>query len=216
MQHKENPDDTCRSSLYPRRMNRVLFLGLFLLSFLVVPAQAASKKAEPQRLGIFGSWQAFATSEQKQPVCYMTLTTHFPKNKKFHRGDALLTITHRPAESSTDVVSYTAGYNYKAASSADLSIGKNSFSLFTAQDTAWSRDVVTDHKLAAAIRSASTLKITGTPAQKGIKPQTDTLVLKGAMQAYQAIGKACGIEPHEKPHPAPKAKAKKPKRKAAP
>jgi len=125
--------------------------------------------------------------------------------KKLKRGDAFLMITHRPGENSKDVVSYKAGYNFKASSDVAVIAGKKSFDLFTDKDTAWSRDPGTDHALAAAIRSGSTLKITGSPSMKGVASVSDSIPLKGAAAAYDAISKACGYPVEAPPKPATKA-----------
>ena len=132
--------------------------------------------------------------EQSDPVCYMTLTARFPKNKKFARGDAYLTITHRPGDNSKDVISYSSGYNFKPMSSADMRFGTKGYDLFTAVDTAWSRDAATDHRIAASILTSPSVTITGYPSRKAGGTITDKFGLKGARDAYRAIGKACGIE----------------------
>lgn len=185
-------------------------LLVFCISLLLaLPAFAADKDTSSHLLGTFGLWRAYQITEHNQPVCYMSLIARFPKNQKFRRGDANLTITHRPTENSKDVVSYTAGYNYKPMSDATLHIGKNSFSLFTSQDTAWSRDAATDHKIAAALQSAPSLTISGTPARKNAVVLTDKFSLKGAAEAYHSISKACGVEATPKPAAAAPPKAKK-------
>ncbi len=170
------------------------FLILLAILLFSISAPATAKTSASTSLGSFGYWRAYMLTENNQNVCYMTLTARFLKSKKFRRGDALLTITHRPAESSKDVISYTAGYNYKPMSDAELHIGKQTFNLFTTQDSAWSRDAATDHKIAAAIRTSPSLSITGNPTTKGVASFTDKFALKGANEAYRAIGKACGVE----------------------
>ncbi len=170
---------------------RYLVIIVILAAALAVPALAQS--GAQKSLGTFGVWQAYSYKDGDQPVCYMVKAAHFPKSKKFKRGTAYLMITHRPAENSKDVVNYTSGYNFKPATDVAVHIGKNTFDLFTQKDTAWSRDPKTDHALAAAIRNSPNMKTTGTPAQTGMGTITDTLDLRGATAAYQAIGKACGI-----------------------
>lgn len=195
---------------------RRLSLSLFFAAALCLPhagqAQQAKtdppKAAAPKQLGVFGNWKAFAYGGDK-PVCYMTMAVHFPANKKIKRADAYLMITHRPGENTKDVVSYTAGYSYKASSDVDVVIGKKTFNLFTQKDTAWSRDAATDHAIATAMRNNASLKITGTPGSKGVSAVSDTINLKGSGAAYDAISKACGY-PVETPKPAAKkAPAKK-------
>jgi hypothetical protein len=193
--------------MMPRRVFSAIVL--FLLCFAIKPVLAETSAA-PKSLGSFGVWNAFTYNEKGQPVCYM-LTKIQPakvKNKKFKRGGSWLTITHRPGETSTDVVSFTSGYNFKAGSDVDIHIGKSGFSLFTQKDTAWSRDAMTDHALAKAIRNGASMTVAGVPDARGVSGITDTVNLKGAAPAYAAIGKACGLEVREEPKPA-KSAAKK-------
>lgn len=190
--------------MFLRIVLTVAFSGIFAL-----PAFAQPAAAMPKSLGVFGAWTAYALTENGQKTCYMVARAHAGKSK-IKRGPAWLTITDRPGENSRDVISYTSGYNYKAGSDADMRIGKNSFSLFTQQDTAWARDTLTDHQIAAAILKAPGLSVTGIPAAKGAKSVTDVIDLKDAAAAHHAIGKACGMEPEtvSKPAPAKKKKTK--------
>lgn len=186
---------------------------LLLITLLVSTALAGNAYAEskPQSLGVFGSWHTFMVTENRQPVCYMSLTnrpsaqTATPSivdkwaskkpTKPIKRGDALLMITHRPSEGSKDVVSYSAGTKLKPASEAKILIGKKEFDLFTQNDTAWSRDAATDHALAVAIKDASSMTFNGETVKE--EPFADTISIKGAGQAYKAISKACGIPVEE-------------------
>ena len=191
------------------------FSFLVLAFVLIIGASTAHAAAGPEPLGKFGFWEASRLTEGGQSVCYMSITAHPPqaKKQKAKRGEVVLMITHRPGDSSTDVVSYTAGLKFKPASEVNISIGAKKFSLFTQGDTAWSRDAVTDHALAIAIRNASSMTITGTSAHD--TPLADTLNLKGAFAAYVAIGKACGMPVPEEPKvkTAPKASSKTTKKK---
>jgi len=192
---------------------------LFILAHLALPASAKSA----QTLGTFGNWKTYKVEEDRQPVCYMVLTAHTAKTiatkvkskgkwitRNWSRGDAHLTITHRPAEGSVDVVSYDAGYNFKTASDVKARIDAANFDMFTQKDTAWTRDARTDHALTAAIRKSSALTMTGQSAHPGSPNLTDKIDLAGADAAYHVISKACGIEKATpKPKSAPTAKKKK-------
>lgn len=124
------------------------------------------------------------------------------------RGPTYVMITHRPGENNKDVFSYMAGYNFRPSTDVTITIGSESFDLFTNKDTAWSRDSKTDHLLAAAMRkNNSTMKVSAVPSQINMKQMADTLDIKGAAAAYQAIGIACGYEVE----PSPKAAAPKKK-----
>ena len=184
---------------------RLPLAAILALLMCAAPALAATASAD-KTLGTFGQWQASSSTTNNQPVCYMTLTKAFPKIGKTKRGTAYLMITHRPSEGSSDVVSYTSGYVFKAIDDVTLKIGKDDFSLFTQKDTAWARDTRTDHAIAAAIKANKVMTITGSPAAKGAKPVTDKIDLTGADKAYAAIGKACGLLKEAPKTTKPKAK----------
>ncbi|MDD5586697.1 MAG: invasion associated locus B family protein [Alphaproteobacteria bacterium] len=188
-------------------------LAALFLACCAGPALAAEA---PKDLGKSGLWAAYRMPEGGQPVCYMSLTVSPPqaKKQKGRRGDITLMITHRPADNSTDVVSYTAGMKFKPASEAAVTIGSQKFGLFTQGDTAWSRDASTDHALAAAIRNGASMSVTGVSAQDALI--AETLSLKGAFAAYVLINKACGLPVPEAPKTPKAAKASKAKPAAKP
>jgi len=190
-------------------MRSYLLLTLVLFAACVTSPASAQSTSGQKSLGMFGAWRTYSYTENKQPVCYMAETVSFPKSKKFKRGSSYLMITERPAENSKDVVSFTSGYNFKAASDVKITVGKRLFHLFTTKDTAWSRDAGTDRVLTAAIRAGPAMKINGVPDQRGVGPVTDILNIKGAAQAYMAVAKACGIEVEAPPKPAPARKKHK-------
>lgn len=188
----------------------LILLTLLLAGTTAAMAAAPSKDAGQKPLGTFGVWRTYSYTDGGNPVCYMVKEGQFPANKKFKRGASYLMITQRPGENSRDVVSYSAGYNYKPASDVTAVVGKTSFDLFTDKTTAWSRDAKTDHALATAIAGGTTMKMTGSPASGPMGSVTDSLDLKGSTQAYQAIGVACGlIKPAAKAAPAKPASAAK-------
>ena len=180
----------------------LFFVGAF-------PAMAAA----PKVLGKFGYWSAFQMYEGSNPVCYMSLTAKPPvkkgDKKTAKRGEVVLMITHRPAESSLDVISYAVGAKFKPSSDVTFKIGSKAFSLFTQSDTAWSRDQATDRAISDALRSGTSVTVAGALANGMVL--ADTVNLKGIAEAYYAIGKACGLDvaPPKKAAPA-KAKTEKP------
>ncbi|MDT8363481.1 MAG: invasion associated locus B family protein [Nitrosomonas sp.] len=165
-----------------------------VLSFLtsLVMAIGLVHAAEPKNIGEFGDWTAYLYMEDNNKVCYMVSKPKKQEGDYAKRGDVFALITHRPAEKSTNVFSFVAGYPYKADSEVNVNIGRQDFRLFTQNETAWATDAATDNRLATAIRSGSAMIIKGTSA-KGT-PTTDTFGLKGSSAAHAAISKECGIK----------------------
>ena len=132
----------------------VLFLGFSMLVLFGFPSAAYA--ARPEDLGKFDYWRTYVVYEGKNPVCYMSLTAKPPKEsaKKNKRGNVILMITHRPAESSFDVVSYTAGAHYQASTDVLVRVDDKKYHLFTKGSTAWARDAATDQAITLALRKA--------------------------------------------------------------
>ena len=176
---------------------RIVALAAAVAGVADVPAfaHAAVAALKERALGTFGAWHAYVYNEGGQTVCYMVTTKLIKPTDARKRADPYLMITHRPIEASTDVVSYGAGLRLDSWRDVTIRIDQSRFDLFSVRDTAWTRDAQTDHRLAAAIRSARLARITGFPGKKGAKKITDQFNLSGAAAAYRAIGRACGLLP---------------------
>ncbi len=167
-------------------MIRALSFLVFMLLFGLVHA------AEPKNMGEFGDWIAYLYTEDNNKVCYMVSKPKKQEGDYAKRGDVFVLITHRPAEKSTNVFSFVAGYPYKTDSDVSVNIGQQNFKLFTQNETAWAADAATDNRLATAIRSGSSMVVKGVSAKGTLT--TDTFGLKGSSAAHAAISKECGIK----------------------
>lgn len=171
-------------------MRRRLICALTALIF-AVPA-ALVYAVEPKNIGEFGDWTAYLFMEDNNKVCYMVSKPNKQEGDYVKRGDVFALVTHRPAEKSNNVFSFVAGYPYKIDSEVSVTIGQQSFKLFTQNETAWAADAATDNRLATAIRSGSSMVIKGISAKGTLT--TDTFGLKGSSAAHAAISKECGIK----------------------
>ena len=88
-------------------------------------------------------------------------------------------------------VSISIGYPFKKDSTLEMTIGKQTFSLFTDSDTAWNRTAAEDDKMVAAMKAGATMIGRGVSA-RGTKT-TDTYSLSGFTKAHAAMDKACKV-----------------------
>lgn len=161
----------------------------FLTLLLALPAAVPVRAAEPRLIGVFRDWNAFMLEEPSGPVCWMVSRPKKMEGDFTRRGDVYLMISHRPAESSFDVVNFIAGYPFADHAEVSVQVGKQGFKLFSNGEQAWARDTNTDHAIAQSLRLAHTLVVRGT-SLRGSRT-TDTFSLAGSSGAYQAIGDAC-------------------------
>ena len=113
-------------------------------------------------MGTFGKWVAFTYKENGKPVCYMSAKPDKSDGAYKARGEALLLVTHRPAEKAFDVISIVAGYQYQPDSDVVVSAGGKTFKLFTNADRAWARDAQTDAAIVLALAKGTTVAVNGT------------------------------------------------------
>jgi invasion protein IalB len=170
--------------------NLILILSgaaaLWCASSFLAPAVAG----EPRLMGVYGDWDAYVFIENGNKVCYMASQPQKDEGKYSKRGEIYALITHRPSEGTRNVFSYIAGYSYKTGSDATISIGDQTFKLFTQDDTAWAPDADTDKKITDAVRSGSSMIVKGS-SSRGTATK-DTFSLKGSGEAYDRISKECG------------------------
>lgn len=157
---------------------------------LAVTAAVPALAAANTHLATHGAWEAFAYTEKAGKVCYAASMPQ-SRNGGAKTRQAFITVTHRKADKSTNVVSVSIGQAYKAGSAVEMAIGAQEFKLFTSGDGAWAKDSATDAAIVAAMRRGNTATVRATPA-KG-SAITDTYSLSGISAALAEIGTACGI-----------------------
>ena len=162
-----------------------LILCASALLVFSVPAWADSAKS----LGKFGAWEGFVYSNKNGKVCYTASAPKKTLGALKDRDDVYVTITHRPADKSFNVVSVTIGYSFKKDSVPEIDIGGARFDLYTTDDSAWARD---DKAVVQAMVKGKSMIVHGQPT-KGA-PTADTYSLEGFPKALVEINKACGVK----------------------
>jgi hypothetical protein len=162
-----------------------LIAAIFIFLAASAPALADSAKS----LGRFEDWEAFTLTDKAGKVCY---TASLPKrslNSFKGRGDAYVSVTHRPNDKSFDVISVMFGYPLKKDAPAEIDIGGAKFDLYTTGDTGWSRN---DKAVVQAMLKGNSMVVHGSPT-KG-EQTADTYSLAGFAKAFAEIGKTCGVK----------------------
>ena len=168
-------------------MKKIALLVLGLMAITSI-ANAADNRV---LLGTYGDWSAYKMKENGANLCYMASVPQKSAGKYKRRGEIFLIVAHRPKEKSFNVVSLTAGYNYKKGSVATIQIDKQEkIELFTHEDTAWASTPKIDNQLYRMMKAGNKAVIVGKSSLGNTT--TDTFSLKGFTKAANAIDKACG------------------------
>ncbi len=171
------------------RQIKVTFLAIALACiFTAAPASATSSKAT--KIQSSRDWTAYSFSEGSSRVCYIASQPTKEKGDYKRRGDVFVFVTHRPAISEYNVVSFLAGYDYKDQSDVTVTVdGDKKFTLFAEKDRAWAPDAETDQTLVNAMKAGKTMVVKGMSSRGTMT--TDTYSLFGFTASLKAIDQRC-------------------------
>ena len=148
---------------------------------------SAGALAAPERDSTHGKWTVFV-EEDGGKVCY-TSTKPISQSPDSLSWDPVMFVTRSKATSGRDEPSVRAGYNYQQGSSATISIGSDTFTLFTDVDGAWVLDAAQEKQLVAAMKAGATMIVKGTSERGNVT--TDTYSLSGVTAGINRLKQLC-------------------------
>jgi len=125
-------------------------------------------------------------------VCYIVGTPDKTDPAGMKRQAVMATVTHRTADNVSNVVSFDEGYQLNEADEVVLDVGKDKFSLFAKDDSAWAATAELDKTIVTALSKEKQAVLKATP-KKG-HATTDTYSLAGFAKALALIDKACDVK----------------------
>ena len=161
--------------------------ALTLAATLILTSAASAQQV--RLLGEHRAWSSYAASDATGPVCFAMAKPESVTPTPDGYSQAYVYVTNRPSENVTTEFNLVAGFSFQPDSKATVSVGGQSFNLFTQNDAAWLDDATQSAALASAIRAGVDMVVEGTTAA-GIKV-TQTYSLSGATAAQQSIGAEC-------------------------
>jgi len=152
-------------------------------------ASAATAAAAPKQIGTNGQWEMYVDEEGGSKSCYVSSvpTSQAPKNLSWNPRFYVMRGATTDGRLEPSVF---AGYTYEEGSQATVSIGSDSFTLFTDKDGAWVEDTGEEAKLVEAMKAGTTMIVKGTSSRGN--PTTDTYSLSGVTAALTRIASECG------------------------
>jgi hypothetical protein len=104
----------------------------------------------------------------------------------------MATVTHRTEDQVANVVSFDEGYSLNEDDDVTLEIGKDKFTLFAKNDSAWARTSDLDKQIVTALAKEKQAVVKGNP-KKG-HGTVDSYSLAGFAKALALIDKACDVK----------------------
>jgi hypothetical protein len=167
-------------------MTKIVSATAVLVSLLSVGAANAQ---QVRLLDESRAWSSYGATDATGAVCFAMTKPESVTPTPDGYTQAYIYITNRPGENVASEFNLVAGFTFQPDSVATVTVGGQTFNLFTQNDAAWLDDVEQSAALATAIRAGSSMVVEGTTAA-GIKV-TQNYSLSGATAAQQSISSEC-------------------------
>jgi invasion associated locus B (IalB) protein len=163
-----------------------------MLLGLAHPGAAPALAQEPTLLGDFGDWAAYTYISGQGKVCYAVSIPKSSEPTGLNRDPVFFLISHFPKQGVRNEISTIIGYPFRKESTAQLTIGEQTFDLFTSGDGAWADSAAKDREIVEALKKGAKMDLQGT-SWRGTSTK-DNYSLQGVSAAVQKIDDTCKTE----------------------
>lgn len=174
------------------KMKTRIIRGLGIAAFAVTGATMAHAQESTNRVAANTDWSVFVEGEPKE--CWSvskpkkTVNTKDGRSVAVKRSDILLFVSYRGGNS-TGEVSFTGGYPFANGSTVKLTVGDETFDLFTDGEWAWSAGPEVDAQIIATLKKGANAVLVGN-SSRGTRTE-DTFSLMGFTAAVDDAGQRC-------------------------
>jgi hypothetical protein len=147
--------------------------------------EVKKQKGGASFIGQYKDWAVQDFEDKGKKFAYMISSPKKSTGKYEKRGQAYLLISRQgDSKNGKDVVSFVAGYPYKASSAVEFIFQDNKkFIFFSQADRAWAPDDATDKAVIEAMKKGSLIKIKGKSSKDA--DIMDEISLAGFQAAYK-------------------------------
>lgn len=159
----------------------------------LMTAGSAFAQESTNRVAVETAWSVFVDGTPRE--CWAvsapseTVNTRDGRAVSVRRGDILLFVTYRQGGGGTPVISFTGGYPFADGSTVEVTIGSNTYQLFTDGEWGWTVSSDDDATLLAALRAGQNAVLVAR-SSRGTRTQ-DTFNLFGITAATEEAQRRC-------------------------
>lgn len=167
--------------------------GVAGLAMAALSVGAAGAQESTNRVAVQTAWSVFVDGTPRE--CWAvsapseTVNTRGGQPVSVRRGDILLFATYRQGQGAVAEVSFTGGYPFAEGSTVEVTIGSDTFQLFTDGQWAWAASPEDDTRIMAAMRRGQNAVLTARSA-RGTQTR-DTFSLFGITAASEEAQRRC-------------------------
>ncbi len=165
-------------------MRRAVLAACVIAAITYTPA-FAQKATLTQK---FNDWSAYA-SKANPKVCFAVTQPKSQSPKNVKRGPIYFYVSRWPDDGVDGEISVKMGYPFKPGAKVTVTIGSDSFELFTKDEGAFVEKADVEKNLVAALKTGTTMKVDGV-SSRGTKT-SDSYSLSGVSDALDRMIKEC-------------------------
>ena len=167
-------------------------LATALALMLAVPVEA--QQTTDNLVAANTDWSTFEAENPRECISVSapttsTLTDANGTPVQGRRGDVYLMVFYRPGAEVKGQVTFTGGYPFASGSTVDLTVGDNTFQMFTEGEWAWPATPEDDARVVAALKRGTDAVVRGRSGRGNIT--TDTFSLLGFTAGVEEAESRC-------------------------
>lgn len=162
---------------------RGLTATLSCLAALAMAAPAAAQTA--QNIGQHNAWATYAYQGDEGRVCYVLTVPTEKQPASLNHGDVYFFVSQKPGASPTYQPQFRASYDFQNNSRVRVTVGDQTYNMFTRGGWAWMESPDQEPQLVAAMRGGANMRV---QAVSGRGNETNyTFSLQGITAALNSI-----------------------------
>lgn len=175
------------------QMARWIKAGAAALAMAALSTGTVWAQESTNRVAVETAWSVFVDGNPRE--CWAvsapseTVNTRGGQPVTVQRGDILLFATYRQGSGNVGEVSFTGGYPFAEGSTVEVTVGTDTFQLFTDGQWAWAASVEDDARILASLRRGQNAVLTAR-SSRGTTTR-DTFSLFGVTAATDEAQRRC-------------------------
>lgn len=156
----------------------------------ILVATAVCASAQTKLVNSFNDWHFYSHEKSGERLCFIATAAQSSEPAGIKRDPAYFYVSAWPKDGVRTELSIKIGYPFKDGSEATVTVGDDSFKLFTSEDRAFVGNPIEELKLLEAMKRGSTMVVEGV-SEQGTATK-DTFSLMGVTKAVQTLTGQCG------------------------
>ena len=156
----------------------------------ILMATVVCASAQTKLVDSFNDWHFYSHENSGEKLCFIATTAQSSEPAGMKRDPAYFYVSAWPKDGVRTELSVKIGYPFKQGSEVTVTVGSDSYKLFTHQDRAFVSNPIEELKLLEAMKRGTTMVVVGV-SEQGTTTK-DTFSLMGLTKAVQTLTSQCG------------------------